>query len=106
MSRGSRLALALALACAGAPVAKAEEPKSPARPVRPRIEQMREQMRESQRKLDELVAKMNAATGEARVDAIAAVVTELVTQRRAMMSPGPGGAGMGRMRPDAEAPAQ
>ena len=102
MSKGSRLALALALACAGAPVARAQEPKAPARPMHPRFEQMRE----SQRKLDELVEKMNAAKGEARVDAIAAVVTELVAQRRSMMGGAPGGGGMGRMRPDAEAPPQ
>src|SRR5262245_48766800 len=95
MSRVTRLAAVLALACAGAPSARAEEPQAPQRPMQARIEQMRE----SQKKLDELVAKMNAATGETKVDAIAAVVTELVAQRRAMMPMGhPMG---GAMRPGA-----
>ena len=34
-------------------------------------------------KLDDLVAKMNGATGAAKVDAMAAVLTELVAQREA-----------------------
>ena len=93
MSRGKRMAVAIAIACAGAAGARAQEPQAPARPMQARMEQMREQMRENQRKLDDLVAKMNAATGQAKVDAIAAVVTELVAQRRAM-SQQPGG-GMG-----------
>ncbi len=107
MSRGSRLAVALALACAGASIARAEEqPQAPARPVRPRGEQMRE----NQRKLDELVARMNAATGEVKVDAIAAVLNELVAQRKEMMSVGGMGAPMGRMgspmRPGAKPPTE
>jgi hypothetical protein len=36
------------------------------------------------KKLDELVARMNAATGTAKVDAIAAVINELVTERTQM----------------------
>ena len=87
MSRGKRLAVAVALACMSGSSAGAEEPEAPERPARPRLEQMRE----NQRKLDELVAKMNAATGEAKVDAIAAVVTELVAQRKAMGMGGMGG---------------
>jgi hypothetical protein len=35
-------------------------------------------------KLDQLVAAMNSAKGDARVDAIAATLTELVAQRKAM----------------------
>jgi len=35
-------------------------------------------------KLDELVAAMNAATGQQKVDAMAAVLNELVAQRKAM----------------------
>ena len=39
-----------------------------------------------QKKLDELVTKMNAASGQAKVDQMAAVITELVAQRKAMQS--------------------
>lgn len=35
-------------------------------------------------RLDSLVNRMNRSTGNARVDAMAAVITELVAQRRAM----------------------
>jgi hypothetical protein len=35
-------------------------------------------------RLDSLVARMNAATGEAKVPAMADVINELVAQRRAM----------------------
>jgi hypothetical protein len=35
-------------------------------------------------KLDELVAQMNAATGQLKVDQMAAVLTELVAQQKAM----------------------
>jgi hypothetical protein len=48
---------------------------------------MRQSMRAEQAnadaKLNELVAKMNAAGGEQKVDAIAAVVSEMVAQRQA-----------------------
>jgi hypothetical protein len=47
-------------------------------------EQMMAQMEESNRRLDELVSSMNSATGSAKVDAIAAVVNELVAQHRQM----------------------
>lgn len=43
---------------------------------------MRAQMQEHDARLDELVSAMNAAEGEAKVDAIAAVVNELIAQRR------------------------
>ena len=88
MSRVTSLAAALALAAA-ASIALAQEPKAPARQMHPRMEQMRE----NQKKLDDLVAKMNAAKGEAKVDAIAAVLNELVAQRKEMrkqMAAGPG----------------
>jgi hypothetical protein len=93
MSRG-KLAVAIAWTCVSAISAGAEEPQAPVRPRQVRMEQMRE----NQRKLDELVEKMNAATGQAKVDAIAAVVTELVAQRRAMgtMMGGPMGGPMKR----------
>jgi hypothetical protein len=47
-------------------------------------EQMMAQMRTNEVKLDALVAQMNTATGSAKVDAAAAVVTELVRQQKAM----------------------
>ena len=41
-------------------------------------------MAEMDQRLDNLVAQMNAATGDAKVDAVAAVVNELVAQRAEM----------------------
>jgi hypothetical protein len=43
-----------------------------------------EQMKAMDAKLDTLVQSMNTATGPAKVDAVAAVVTELVSQRTTM----------------------
>lgn len=42
------------------------------------------ELRTADERLDQLVTKMNAASGEAKVDATAAVVAEMVTQRRKM----------------------
>ena len=89
MTKGSRFAIALVLCGAFAPGAGAEEPKAPAQPTHP----MMEVMRQHDQKLDDLIAKMNAAKGEAKVDAIAAVLNELVAQRKEMrkqMTAGPG----------------
>jgi len=47
---------------------------------------MMAEMTASQKKLDALVATMNAATGQAKVDQMAALLTELVAQRKAMQS--------------------
>lgn len=72
-------------------------------------QQMLEQMRAHDARLEELVTAMNQARGQAKVDAIAAVVNELVAQRRTMRAhveqmqqmrgqgtmSGPGGAGPG-----------
>jgi hypothetical protein len=41
-------------------------------------------MEADQAKLDDLVAKMNAATGQLKVDRIAAVLNELVARQKAM----------------------
>lgn len=71
----------------------AEPPKDGSGPMRRQMRQhqgarqplhgeMREKMRAHDIRLDELVAAMNAAKGEAKVDAIAAVVNELVELRR------------------------
>jgi hypothetical protein len=43
---------------------------------------MRAQMQEHDARLEELVSAMNSAQGEAKIEAIAAVVNELVAQRR------------------------
>jgi len=47
-------------------------------------QKMMADMKASQMKLDELVAAMNQATGDDKVDKLAAVVTELVAQHRDM----------------------
>ena len=96
MSRISRFALPSALALAVASLAVAQEaPQNPAA-AQQRMQQMQqqrrawmEQVQERNKKLDELVAKMNAAKGEAKVDAIAAVINEMMDQRKALM-PHPG----------------
>ncbi len=47
-------------------------------------EQMMAEMKASDAKLDALVKDMNAAAGDAKVNAIAAVVNELARQSKAM----------------------
>lgn len=47
-------------------------------------QKMMEHMKTMDANLDMLVQKMNSATGQAKVDATAAVVNELVTQRKSM----------------------
>ena len=47
-------------------------------------QQMMADMKAGDAKLDALVEDMNAADGDAKVNAIAAVVSELVRQRKAM----------------------
>lgn len=47
-------------------------------------EKMMTEMKAADQRLDDLVAKMNAASGAEKGDAIAAVVNEMVTQRRTM----------------------
>lgn len=47
-------------------------------------DQMMEQMKAGDAKLDALVTEMNAAKGEAKIDAVAAVVSELVAQQKTM----------------------
>jgi hypothetical protein len=60
-------------------------------PVQPRMadmmqrhQQMMAEMKASDQKLDELVRAMNAATGDAKITAMAQVVTELARQQQAM----------------------
>ena len=47
-------------------------------------EQMMAEMKAADSRLDALVKEMNAAKGEAKVNAVAAVVTELVRQQKSM----------------------
>ena len=47
-------------------------------------EKMMADTKAADQRLDELVTKMNAAAGQAKVDAAAATVTEIVAQRKAM----------------------
>jgi vancomycin resistance protein YoaR len=47
-------------------------------------EQMMAEMKAADAKLDALVKEMNAASGDAKVNATAAVVTELVRQQKSM----------------------
>lgn len=83
------LALALApplFAQAGQP--ETEAPPATQKPMRERMrqhqEQMMQQMQEEDARLEELVARMNQAEGEERVDALMAVVNELADQRLTM----------------------
>ena len=64
-------------------------------------QKMMAEMTASQNKLDDLVARMNAATGPAKVDQVAAVVTELVAQHKSMHARmmAPGGMMMQMMQP-------
>jgi hypothetical protein len=47
-------------------------------------EQMMAEMKAADSRLDALIKEMNAAKGEAKVNAVAAVVTELVRQQKSM----------------------
>jgi hypothetical protein len=47
-------------------------------------EQMMAQMKAGDDRLDALVKEMNAASGDAKINAVAAAVTELVRQQRSM----------------------
>ena len=49
-------------------------------------EKMMTEMKAADQKLDDLVAKMNSAPSPERADATAAVVTEMVAQRRTMQA--------------------
>ncbi len=107
MLKGSLLMAAL-VCIAGAPVAhaarlaQAAQHQHPAEPPQPQTsgmqgkmttdcqammaarQKMMAHMKEMDAGLDTLVQTMNSATGQAKVDATAAVVNELVTQRKAM----------------------
>lgn len=84
--------LALVVSCVAATLAWAEAPEGDAEAMRGKGQMkhgqheplhlgMRAQMQAHDARIDELVAMMNDAKGEAKIDAIAAVVNELVAQR-------------------------
>lgn len=95
-----------ALACVAillqAPASSAQPPQSPPRQPRQEAaqpatdmsakcrammadhEKMMADMKAADQRLDDLTAKMTAASGQAKVDATAAVVTEIVAQRKTM----------------------
>jgi hypothetical protein len=62
----------------------AEPSDSHATAPMPQHQQMMQNMTAADQKLSELVATMNAAAGDTKVDAMAAVVRELVAQRKEM----------------------
>lgn len=59
---------------------------TPAAQQQAMMAKMMADMQTQQKHLDEMVAKMNAATGQARVDQIAAVVTEMAAMHGRMAS--------------------
>jgi hypothetical protein len=93
------LVLAGMLVVAGA-VGRAQNP--PVAPGQPAMmagqQQMMASMQAADRKLDDLVAQLNAARGDDRLDKVIAVVKELVAERKTMrdMMAGRGGMMMNR----------
>lgn len=71
-------------AAPGAPKAATPAPPPQATPAPPATGMAGMNMAASNAKLDELVKKMNAAKGPAKVDAIAEVLTALVQQHQTM----------------------
>jgi hypothetical protein len=71
-----------------------------------RHQQMQQEMAAMDARLEGLVQQMNAATGEERIDAMAAVINELIEHRREMhemmMEMGPGMMGHMMMHMDPE----
>jgi hypothetical protein len=61
-----------------------EQPQASMQDMMKMHEQMMAEMKAADGRLDSLVKEMNAASGEAKVNAVAAVVTELVRQQKAM----------------------
>jgi hypothetical protein len=71
---------------AQAPSSQASPEQSPAnmQKMMKMHEQMMAEMKAADSRLDALVKEMNAAGGDAKVNAVAAVVTELVRQQKSM----------------------
>ncbi len=53
--------------------------------MKARHDQMMQEMKEHMARMDELMATMNQATGQAKVDAMAAVLNEMWSQHKEMM---------------------
>lgn len=53
--------------------------------MKARHDQMMQAMKDQMARMDELMAKMNQATGQAKVDAMAAVLNEMWSERKDMM---------------------
>ena len=68
------------------PAATAEQPATPAQP-QANMMSMMAHMKSSDAKLDELLKKMNAATGPAKTEAIAQLLTAMVEDRRNACEP-------------------
>lgn len=84
----SKLTLAALLGGTGVALwAQQDEPQEMpehCRQMMERHQQMQQRTRQMDQELETLVQRMNAARGEAKVEATAAVVSELVEQRKAM----------------------
>lgn len=85
----TRLALAAVLAlvltfASGMAQGTAQQPQANMPDMMKMHEQMMAEMKAEDARLDALVRDMNAATGNARIDAMAAVLNELLQQRKAM----------------------
>jgi len=96
----SALFLGTALLALPAPAAAAQESVAPSgaeaatcQEKKARYEEMRTRMEERDKRLDELVATMNGAKGDAKIDAVAAVVAEMIAQRKEMRAHMHGGHG-------------
>jgi hypothetical protein len=82
---GTRLPLVAADPTQQAQAPQAAQPQQPGMQDMMKMhEQMMAEMKADDAKLDALVKEMNAANGDAKVDAIAAVINELVRQHRIM----------------------
>jgi len=102
--RLSLVAAALLLA-ASAGVAESASKRAARKGPPPACQQMMEEMKASDARLEEQVKRMNETQGTEKIDAMAAALNELVTQRRTMHARmasmphpgmGPGCPGMGR----------
>jgi hypothetical protein len=75
------------LAASLTPVAlSAQQPGRPDSAMMMNHERMMQQVQAADARMDRLVGEMNRATGQKKVDAMAAVINELVAQRKQMRS--------------------
>ena len=82
---GAHLGLHVAEAMPQNPASQTAQPPQPGMQDMTKMhEQMMAEMKAGDSKLEALVKDMNAATGDAKVSAVAAVVSELVQQHKAM----------------------